>query len=139
MYDSSIQAILVVSSLFSVQGYSDPWNPDPARSIPTSVASNSPSVFSSCDSSGNFLATWLDSSANVPYYSIYTQSTGLWSSPATITSASPGASGTMVLSSFDSSTGNFLATWQNSSDNTSYFSIEQDCKKAAKEAFIGAF
>ena len=118
---SRILTLVIVSSLLTMKGYSsDPWNPDPAVSIPNSSGSSSPSVFSSCDSSGNFLATWLNGSGNVPYYSIYSSS---WSTPSAITGASAGAPGTIVFSSFDSSTGNFLVTWQNGSDNTPYFSI----------------
>jgi hypothetical protein len=113
----NIRAFLVASCLITLDGYADTWDPDPAIAIPNSSTSSSPSVFSSCDSAGNFLATWLNNSNAFPYYSIYNKTTSVWGTPLSIFTQA-GASGSMVFSAFDSSTGNFLATWKNGLDRT---------------------
>ncbi|MCX6989533.1 MAG: hypothetical protein NTX49_00470, partial [Chlamydiae bacterium] len=125
---SNIQAFLLASCLITLDGYADTWNPDPALTINASFGSNSPSVFSSCNSlTGNFLATWLHTGDFFPYYSIYNHTTSLWGPPLPIISASAGATGTMAFSAFDSSTGNFLVTWQNGTDistnNAPFYSL----------------
>jgi len=112
-----IQAFFATVCLYTLDGYADTWNPNPATTIPTSSTSNSPSVFSSGDSSGDFLATWLDTATGYPYYSIYNHNTSLWGTPTNLGSAR-GNSGSMVFSAFDSSTGNYLATWQNGNSTT---------------------
>ena len=117
--------MLVISCLFAAEGYStDPWNPDPATSIPNASAADNTTVFSSCDSSGNFLATWLDQTDKTPYYSMYNYNNSLWSSPTPIFSGdSRSYSNQTVFSSFDSSTEKFLVTWRDLTHNTIKFSL----------------
>jgi hypothetical protein len=111
---SGLQSFFVTLCLCTFYGYGDTWNPDPAIAIPNSSASSSPSVFSSCNSSGDFLATWLDQTSGIPTYSIYTSS---WGIPISLGSTD-GDSSSMVFSAFDSSTGNYLITWRNGTSTT---------------------
>ncbi|MEI8365880.1 MAG: hypothetical protein WCF65_05625 [Parachlamydiaceae bacterium] len=79
-------------------------------------------VYSACNSStGVSIAAWGDASNNnYPTYSIYTPGLG-WSTIDTITTSFSVASGQYnVFLSFDSVTGNFIATWTNSSGYPTY-------------------
>ncbi|MCX6991180.1 MAG: hypothetical protein NTX49_09000, partial [Chlamydiae bacterium] len=127
-YDSSTGNFLVTWVNNNEAGYYSVYNPThsptwtPAALIPNAQVENTPAtnVFSSSDSRGNFLTTWLSGYNVEVTYSTYDSINQSWSSPGYITNSQ---SSIDVTSSFDSSTGNFLVTWQDNNSNRPYYSI----------------
>ena len=94
------------------------WITSPPSPISTPYSSITyGSVFNSCDpTTGLFLATWVDGNNNqYPTYSFFTPGAG-WSSINTISNSSA-ISSSNVLTSCDPVSGQFLASWTNSTTN----------------------
>jgi hypothetical protein len=85
----------------------------PGTAIPiTSSSFILSTIFTSVDpTSGQFLATWSDNTAT-GYYAVYDVTTSMWSTD-TVIPAMAGSIVNDIFTSFDSTTGQFLATWQN--------------------------
>ncbi len=109
-------------SLYTVSG--DAWSP--LATIPGSGIIGSNSIFNSFDSTTEqFLVTWRDGVTGLPFYTVYTVSSNSWSVPIAIPDLGSHtmSNNTIAYTSFNSSTGQFLATWNNGASGNAYFSI----------------
>ena len=113
-----------------------------------SLASNN--VFTSYDSvNKQFIATWVDPKNSYPTYSIYSEKKG-WSKPEAIYSGSAFQAAGYVFTSYDSATGQCIATWADKRfNNAPTYSIysakdgwsrpEPLCKTSLSAAYADVF
>ncbi len=95
------------------------WTTSPPQLISTTYSFTYGSVFASCDpASGVFLATWANGNNNqYPTYSFFTPNTG-WGPIDTISNSSSAIVTSNVFTSNDPVSGQFIATW---TDSTTLF------------------
>ncbi len=135
---------------FSIYTPKEGWS-EPEMLSPMSNSQSFANVFTSFDTkTGNCLATWSEFSTNSPTYSIYNLDSGEWSEPKVLNKDSSSLAFNDVVTSFDSSKNQFLATWADPSNNnyptysfykegSGWSNPELLCKGSCSQAYTNVF